>query len=282
MTRMSVRRLLAAAAIGVIAAGLFRGNRIAGKPARLTASKDPADVAVSSGSKRVVCGSKRVVSPFVETLGPDTFRQRVGDIFPQGYLTALAIIQGVALGVLLTVTQAQWYRSAELIHHIMIATQATSVFIAIVVVTHRYILLTIMARWIPSTFDTLIPFSLGVGEIGSALSIGRPAAWWSGTLVFALAGIGAFAHSRIRASIEAFENMTQLYWRFRRITLRAIWILSLQAAISVVMFAGSFVTAWSGWAPALAPLAFLACLVWLDILGNYRMSAPITAPEHRH
>jgi hypothetical protein len=47
-------------------------------------------------------------APEAEPKIDPTFQRRIENVFPAGYMTALAIIQGVALGLLLSNTQAQW------------------------------------------------------------------------------------------------------------------------------------------------------------------------------
>jgi hypothetical protein len=170
-----------------------------------------------------------------ESLDWTIFRRRIEDIFANGYLTSLAIIQGVALGLLLSTTAMQWYRSSGLTHHVMVALQAVASFTAIVVVTHRYLLLTVMARWVPTIFDTLIPFSIGVGEIGLALLIGHFVAWWGATLAFAIAGMSSYSHSRLRAGPDSFGQLQVMYRRFRSVSSRAIAGLLFLTGISIAV-----------------------------------------------
>jgi hypothetical protein len=65
--------------------------------------------------------------PLIQSLTPVVFQRRVGDVFPASYMTALAVIQGVALGILLTNTQDQWLRDPRVTNHVMIASQACAV-----------------------------------------------------------------------------------------------------------------------------------------------------------
>jgi hypothetical protein len=78
----------------------------------------------------------------------------------------------------------------------------------VVVVTHRYVILTIMLRRMPTFFDTLIPYTLGLGEIGAAQLVGTIMAWWASILFFALSAIGVYAHSRIRTKPAVFGSST--------------------------------------------------------------------------
>ena len=198
--------------------------------------------------------------------------QRVGDVYREGYLTVLAIIQGVAFGILLTDAEGQWVRHADPLYRAKVVMQAAAVLIAIIVVTHRYILLTVIGRWIPTTFDTIIPYALGVGEIGASLAIGRNLSWWASVGFFSLAGVSSFVHSRIRMSATSFGSIPQLYSRFRRITTTAIISLSLLAVTSAAMVAVSAYDAGSPWLYASSPFLFVIATMAVEIAGSYQIS----------
>lgn len=134
----------------------------------------------------------------IEPLTPDVLRRRIVEVFPAGYLTMIAIIQGVALGAAIVTTQQQLLDQRSTINRLTVGAQALAVFVAIVVITHRYLILTIDDRWAPTILDTLIPYALGVGEITTAVVIGRNTAWWVAVSVLFLAAAGTHAHTYIR------------------------------------------------------------------------------------
>ena len=145
----------------------------------------------------LMTSSSRMTEP-IEPFSPDVLKRRIVEIFPAGYLTMIAIIQGVALGVTIVTTQQQLQDQRATINRFTVAAQALAVFVAIVVITHRYLILTIDDRWAPTIFDTLIPYALGVGEITTAVVIGRNATWWIAVSVLFLAAAGTYAYTYVR------------------------------------------------------------------------------------
>ncbi len=165
----------------------------------------------------------------IEPLSPDVLMRRVADVFPAGYLTIIAIIQGVALGAAIVTSQQQLLGQRGIIDDLIVEVQALGVFAAIVIITHRYFVLTVNSRWTPTIFDTLIPYALGVGEISTALLIGRNTAWWTAVSVVFLIAVGAFAHTYIR------QSRTPLPGSFREsLASRIFWCGSLLAYSTAV------------------------------------------------
>jgi hypothetical protein len=138
------------------------------------------------------------MTEILEPFSPDVLKRRIVEVFPAGYLTMIAIIQGVALGAAIVTTQQQLQDQRGTINRFTVVSQALTVFVAIVVITHRYLILTIDDRWAPTIFDTLIPYALGVGEITTAVVIGRNVTWWIAVSVLFLAAAGTYAHTYIR------------------------------------------------------------------------------------
>jgi hypothetical protein len=153
----------------------------------------------------------------IEPLSPDVLKRRIIEVFPAGYLTMIAIIQGVALGVAIVTTQQQLLDQRGTISRYTVAAQALAVFAAIVVITHRYLILTIVDRWAPTIFDTLIPYALGVGEITTAVVIGRNVAWWIAVSVLFLAAAGTYAHTYTRAPGASSQGSNRKSIRTRMI-----------------------------------------------------------------
>lgn len=191
------------------------------------------------------------------------------EVFPVGYMTALAIIQGVALGFLLTSAQAQFLEHSATRHRIMIGMQALAVFIIIVVVTHRYMALTGMARRRMLTgFDVFIPFILGVAEMGSAQLIGYVVAWWCAILFFSCAGIGVYLHSRRQSYPEGADLNAQ----FRQVTSRAMLLLALLGLWSAVAIVEGAHSTYSGWFDALSPAVAIVVPLLIEFFGRYRFT----------
>jgi hypothetical protein len=133
-------------------------------------------------------------------LTTEVLKARVIELFPTGYLTLMAIIQGAAFGLLfLSVTQrlTPFMWSA---HTAMVLTQAFATVLTIVIVTQEYLLLTVGVRWVPTVFDTLIPYLLGFGEIWMALAAGSSVSWWIALSSLCAAAVLAFWYTKIRAT----------------------------------------------------------------------------------
>src|SRR5690349_15451887 len=90
--------------------------------------------------------STRMTEP-IEPLSQEVLKRRIIEVFPAGYLTMIAIIQGVALGAAIIATQQQLLDQRSAINRLTVGSQALAVFVAIVIITHRYLILTIDDRW---------------------------------------------------------------------------------------------------------------------------------------
>lgn len=217
-----------------------------------------------------VTRAAREPSGDISPRGEEEIESRMKEVFPAGYMTALAIIQGVALGFLLTTAQAQFLQHSTLRYRVMIGTQALAVFIIIVVVTHRYMTLTGLSRRRMLTgFDVFIPFVLGVAEMGSAQLIGYVTAWWCAILFFSCAGIGVYLHSRRRSNPETAYISTQ----FRKVTTRAMLLLASLGLWSAVAIIESTNGAGSGWFDALSPAVAVIVPLLIEFFGRYRFTA---------
>lgn len=229
-----VRFVAAAAVIGFAAGASWKHLRAMSvihgepQPERYDRASQPAAPApwpqLSPSAKRSTPTPTDAIEPF----SPDVLKRRVLEVFPAGYLTIIAIIQGVALGAAIVATQQQLLNQQHTIDRFTIGAQAAAVFVAIVVITHRYLILTVNARWTPTIFDTLIPYTLGVGEITTAVVIGHNTTWWTAVSVLFLAAIGAFGHTYIR------ELRTPLYDEIRKPLLIRMAYCSVVFAYSIV------------------------------------------------
>jgi hypothetical protein len=257
---------LVAAITLAVTAYLARERRQVTRELRESAGAAEAKPLRSFGnSNQAVRLSDPAINPILE--------HRIESVFPAIYMTVLAIIQGVGLGILLAKAQQQWTGHAAALYHVMIGTQTIAVFVAIIVVTHRYMLTVMMVSRMPSGFDILIPYILGVGEIGAAQLIGYNVAWWGGVLVFAVAAVTAYLHSRSRTTIMTYNGNSYLYRQFKRITRRALIILSLLALASIAMITLGALGKGSARLYALSPLIFVSATILIEIFGHYRVQS---------
>jgi hypothetical protein len=118
-------------------------------------------------------------------------RGRVLESFPSTYLTLTSIIQGVALGYLVTVFDDA--RSAYGVANYLLA---ASTFLIIVSAWHEYMVGATAFRWIPQLWDSAIPFALGASEIAMIRSLAdeRDLAQWfmAAAVVAVIAAVALF------------------------------------------------------------------------------------------
>jgi hypothetical protein len=173
----------------------------------------------------------------LQPLTAAVLKARVIDIFPVGYLTLMAIIQGAAFGLLFaTIQLGRFFGPGWSLHTWLVLTQSFATGLTIVIVTHQYILLTVVVRWVPTISDTLIPYLLGFGEIWMARATGHSISWW--TALSSLCAVAAFAfwHTRTKTMQGAFGNKHFIYQRQRK-------YIAKQMAFSIIMLLVSVTTA---------------------------------------
>jgi hypothetical protein len=149
-------------------------------------------------------------SDALETLDTSVLKERIIDVFPDGYLTIVAIIQGAAFGLLFITAQKQFSGHIGFLHSVVVVLETLATAIAIMIVTHQYILLTMMVRWTPTFLDTLVPYFLGFGEIWLSSTVGSSATWWLGMAWLCAAAIFAFWHTSARTPASTFGKFRDL------------------------------------------------------------------------
>jgi len=167
----------------------------------------------------------------LEPLSAAKLKGRVIDIFPIGYLTLMAIIQAAAFGLLLNAMPPLLSRHLWSFHAWMALTQSFATGLTVVIVTHEYLLLTVVVRWVPTILDTLIPYLLGFGEIWMALAIGHGTSWWMALSSLCAVAVFAFWHTRTRITEDAFGDGKLNYEQNRR---SVTWQIALSVAMLIV------------------------------------------------
>ena len=197
---------------------------------------------------------------------PDVIRRRVGEVFPAGYLTIISIIQGVALGAAIATTQQQLLNQRSTVDRLTLEVQALTVFVAIVVITHRHFILTVNSSWTPTILDTLIPYALGVGEITVALLVGRNTAWWAAVSVLFFVAVGAFGHTYLR------QERTPLYLTMQEpLMTRIIYcIISLVYSVTAAVLSASNIG--PRWLYAVLPCGVIAGAIAVAVNGEYHQN----------
>jgi hypothetical protein len=206
---MSSKRLSMAAAIASVVVGLLLLRFHSTKDdTRAGGSITPSDVPA------VLLNRAELQSPGLHSRS--VLFSRIEDNFATGYQTMTAIIQGVALVLLVSTSAGAVFASASSSQVATAASQAVAVFVIIIVTTDQFFQLATATRWIPTTFDIAIPYLVGAGEATAALWLGDNTRWWAAITWFWLAGAVAYAHTAVRSTAKGFEGVKEYHLRFVR------------------------------------------------------------------
>jgi hypothetical protein len=204
----------------------------------------------------------------IEPLSREILRRRISDTFSGGYLTVIAIIQGVALGILLSTIQHQFSEATTLPSHLTVAGQGLATFAAIVIITQQYLILAALVRWTPTALDTVIPYALGAGEIGISLLVGHIATWWASFAVLLLVAIGAFSYSLIRGNANVFGDLIAIHRQYRDSLKLQIVVCTALAVVCVTISLLSSLSVRATWLYVIAPIVVLIGGVLIEIAGD--------------
>jgi len=176
---------------------------------------------------------------------------RISETFSGGYLTLLAIIQGVALAALITGLYDRIFVDDIIkdsaLQEANLALQAAAALIAIVVVTDNYFLFVRLVRWNPTLIDTIAPYALGIGEVGAAYAVGNDVDWWGAVSLTLFAGALAFGYTWVRITEDVFGGLSdKLYRPFLRSVFWQCTASLALAIVSLVPFSLSLARAESG------------------------------------
>jgi hypothetical protein len=166
-----------------------------------------------------------------------------------------AIIQGVALVVLVTTSAHAVFGNGSGFQIATAASQAVAVFVIIIVTTDQFFQLSAATRWMPSTIDTAIPYLIGAGEAIAALSLGDNTRWWASISWSLLAGAIAFGHSAVRATRQGFEGIEEYYRHFVGDVRRSRNICAALCAFAAALAVTSGLWRSSSWLYVAAPWA---------------------------
>jgi len=186
---------------------------------------------------------------------------RISDNFATAYQTMTAIIQGVALVILVSTSAHAVFGGASGSQVAIAASQAVTVFVIIIVTTDQFFQLAAATRWLPSTFDTAIPYLLGAGEATAALSLGDNTRWWASIAWLLMAGTITFLHNAVRATPEGFEGIEEYYQQFVRGVRRSRDLCAALCACAVALAMMSALTDLSPWLYVATPWLVTAAAI---------------------
>lgn len=177
-------------------------------------------------------------SDVLEELSDAVFRKRIIEIFANAYLTLMAIIQGGVFGIVFISVQPDLAHKPASLQGAITLSQAFAVGLTVIIVTHQYIMLTVIARWVPTVSDTFIPYLLGFGEIWMALAVGHDTSWWMALSSMSLIAAFAFWYTKVRTVEGMFvgkQMVYQLHCRSIVRQIRACMIMLIVSAITAAL-----------------------------------------------
>ncbi len=196
------------------------GNREDNYDCKLSTNKSPSQSAEQSQERNSGQGNATRARGSLNPLSRALLLERTSETFSGGYMTLLAIIQGVALAALVTTLydriSVRHFSSASALSHANLALQACATLAGIIIVTEQYFLFVRIIRWQPVIYDTMAPYLIGLGEVSEAVFIGKNEYWWASAAVLLLAGSFAFGYTWLRISRTDFGSLPERYEPFKR------------------------------------------------------------------
>ena len=116
----------------------------------------------------------------IQGLTHDVLIRRSLEVSPNGFITIISIIQGVALALL---AQNTFEKPS-----VLVVAQSVALMMVFVVVFYFYLTMSVMLRWAPSFLDSFLPFAIAGLEIPPAFFLGNAAGWstWLAALWFVI------------------------------------------------------------------------------------------------
>lgn len=116
----------------------------------------------------------------IQALSHDVLIHRSLEVSPNGFITIISIIQGVALALL---AQNTFEKPS-----VLVVAQSVALMMVFVVVFYFYLTMSVMLRWAPSFLDSFLPFAIAGLEIPPAFFLGNAAGWsmWLAALWFVI------------------------------------------------------------------------------------------------
>ena len=116
----------------------------------------------------------------IQGLNHEVLIRRSLEVSPNGFITIISIIQGVALALL---AQNTFEKPS-----VLVVAQSVALLVVFVVVFYYYLTMSVMVRWAPSFLDSFLPFAIAGLEIPPAFFLGNSFGWslWLAALCFVI------------------------------------------------------------------------------------------------
>ncbi|ODB82372.1 hypothetical protein A3194_19140 [Candidatus Thiodiazotropha endoloripes] len=180
-------------------------------------------------------------------------QQRIKEQNVAAYLTIMSIIQGVALSFFTLIVADQYQALSNSTWILVVCT-----FLVIIFTWFEYIMGISAFVWLHGLLDSIIPFSLFVGEAMLIHTMtSSSGSWYFSMSIFCLIGLVAFINMYYKSSLEP-ENKDLLKWLGNW-----KWMTILYIALSLI----AFVLGWKYWStnasPYYASIALFLIVVFL-------------------
>jgi hypothetical protein len=133
-------------------------------------------------------------------LDREIFIKRMGESFPNVYLTIISVIQGVALGLLVQNTLKDCVFIIARIPYAVIS------FGTVLAVFYEYSWFVGLYRWSPRFTDISVPLFLGVAEIIPFFFLDNPKLWWISNSIFCFVATLAFLNTFFHCKRDMFYD----------------------------------------------------------------------------
>ena len=194
----------------------------------------------------------------IQSLTRDVLIHRSLEVSPNGFLTIISIIQGVALALLAQNTFPH--------PSVLVAIQSVSLLLVFVAVFFLYLTMSILLRWAPSFLDCFLPFAIASLEIPPAFFLGDTVAWSTWLAAFWFATLGGLWITTKWSPPSHFGKATDAHRKLHlllhelRLTAGAGGAGVALCGLLAVQFPGTDLAA--GIAGGLAVLTTVAVVVW--------------------
>ena len=105
----------------------------------------------------------------IQALTRDVLIRRSLEVSPNGFITIISIIQGVALALLAQNTFPK--------PSMLVSLQSITLLLVFVSVFYYYLTMSVLLRWAPSFLDCFLPFAIAGLEIPPAFFLGDVSSW---------------------------------------------------------------------------------------------------------
>ncbi|WP_433306595.1 hypothetical protein ACQP2F_21230 [Actinoplanes sp. CA-030573] len=160
----------------------------------------------------------------IQALTRDVLIHRSLEVSPNGFITIISIIQGVALALLAQNTFPK--------PSVLVVAQSVTLMLVFVSVFYYYMTMSILVRWAPSFLDCFLPFAVAGLEIPPAFFLGDAVAWSSWLTAFWFFTAGGLWITMLWAPPSHFGKAADAHRKFQ-LMLRELRLTAMVGGVAV-------------------------------------------------